>query len=120
LISSPKQDVHQKYRSSFSPDDPVARFNERFLLSLSSSPDCLILDDELNVLPLSRGKDIKPLEETLVEEQAGDQSVAKGKKRERKEEELKELKNEIGTTKLIGKVIKEAKTLDQVSDSYRK
>lgn len=74
------------------------------------------MDDELNVLPLSRGKDIKPIEETLIaEENSTDQSVGKGKKREKKDEELKELKGEIGTTKLVGKVIKEAKTLDQVS-----
>jgi N-acetyltransferase 10 len=32
---------------------PAARFNERLVLSLASNPHCLIMDDELNVLPTS-------------------------------------------------------------------
>lgn len=44
------QDVHACYRTS-SQNSVVARFNERFILSLSSCPDCLVLlDDELNVV----------------------------------------------------------------------
>ena len=43
--------------------DVVAHFNERFILSLSSCDDCLVLDDELNVLPVSRGKDIVAVDE---------------------------------------------------------
>lgn len=31
----------------------VNRFNERFLLSLADNPRCLVLDDALNVLPIS-------------------------------------------------------------------
>lgn len=31
----------------------VPRFNERFILSLSDCTSCLVLDDELNILPLS-------------------------------------------------------------------
>lgn len=53
-------DVHKRFRSegsSISSDDssadPVARFNERFLLSLSTCENCLVVDDELNVLPIS-------------------------------------------------------------------
>jgi N-acetyltransferase 10 len=34
--------------------DVVGRFNERFILSLASCEGCLVLDDELNVLPISR------------------------------------------------------------------
>ena len=29
------------------------RFNERLVLSLASNPNCLLMDDELNVLPTS-------------------------------------------------------------------
>lgn len=29
------------------------RFNERFLLSLSDNKRCLVLDDSLNILPIS-------------------------------------------------------------------
>jgi N-acetyltransferase 10 len=32
---------------------PAGRFNERLVLSLASNPHCLIMDDELNVLPTS-------------------------------------------------------------------
>jgi hypothetical protein len=31
----------------------AGRFNERLVLSLASNPHCLIMDDELNVLPTS-------------------------------------------------------------------
>lgn len=45
-------DVHARYRTE-SHKDVVGRFNERFLLSLGSCRACLVVDDELNVLPLS-------------------------------------------------------------------
>ena len=77
----------------------VARFNERFILSLGSCDDCLVLDDELNVLPISRGKDIKPIEE------------ARGKSKE--ESELKDLKDSLADTKPIGDLVKLSKTIDQ-------
>ncbi|KAF9291140.1 GNAT acetyltransferase 2-domain-containing protein [Linnemannia elongata] len=66
-------DVHSRYRTE-SHDDVVARFNERFILSLGSCPTCLVVDDELNVLPISLGKNVKPLpiktgEDALTDEQ---------------------------------------------------
>ncbi|KAL0961275.1 hypothetical protein HGRIS_006236 [Hohenbuehelia grisea] len=91
-------DVHARYRTS-SHDDVVARFNERFILSLGSCADCLVLDDELNVLPISRGKDIAPIEEDR----------GKGKV----ESELKDLKDSLANTKPIGELVKLTKTLDQ-------
>lgn len=91
-------DVHARYRTS-SHDSVVARFNERFILSLGSCDDCLVLDDELNVLPISRGKDI-----VAIEEERG-----KGKA----ESELKDLKESLADTKPIGELIKLAKTVDQ-------
>jgi N-acetyltransferase 10 len=80
----------------------VARFNERFILSLGSCEDCLVLDDELNVLPISSGKDISPLEDADVK--------GKGKV----ESELKELKEGLADTKPVGELVKLAKTIDQV------
>lgn len=39
------------------------RFNERLVLSLASNPNCVIMDDELNILPTStRVRDIRPIE----------------------------------------------------------
>jgi N-acetyltransferase 10 len=106
------QDVHSRYRTSTSLSSPVARFNERFLLSLGTNPSCLIVDDELNVLPLSAGKNIVALEE------GGGvglgRSAGKGKRREVEgEAELRELKEGLRDTKGVGEVVAEAKSLDQ-------
>eukprot|EP00127_Corallochytrium_limacisporum_P006349 Clim_evm60s225 gene=Clim_evmTU60s225 len=45
-------DVHRRYRTE-SHLDVTGRFNERFILSLSNCETCLLLDDQLSVLPLS-------------------------------------------------------------------
>lgn len=84
----------------------VARFNERFILSLGSCDDCLVLDDELNVLPISRAKDITPIEDTDLK--------GKGKA----ELELKELKDGLADTKPVGELITLAKTVDQVCNFW--
>ncbi|THH11570.1 hypothetical protein EW146_g7992 [Bondarzewia mesenterica] len=80
-------------------DSVVARFKERFILSLGSCDDCLVLDDELNVLSISRGKDIKAIEE--------DQD--KG----REQSELKELKDSLVDTKPVVELVNLARTTDQ-------
>jgi N-acetyltransferase 10 len=102
LTYSYVQDVHSRYRTS-SHDSVVARFNERFILSLGSCPDCLVLDDELNVLPISRGKDIKPIEET----------PRKSKETDPAEYQLRELRESLVDTKPAGDLVKLAKTIDQ-------
>ena len=89
--------MHARYRTS-SQHDVVARFNERFILSLSSCDDCLVLDDELNVLPISRGKDI---------------TVVKEERRKGQESELEELKQTLENTKPVGELVKLAKTVNQ-------
>lgn len=53
-------DVHKRYRTE-AHDDVVARFNERFLMSLGLCATCLVVDDELNVLPVSGGKNVHAL-----------------------------------------------------------
>jgi N-acetyltransferase 10 len=45
-------DVHARLRTE-AHADVTGRFNERLVLSLASNPACLLLDDELNVLPTS-------------------------------------------------------------------
>jgi N-acetyltransferase 10 len=46
-------DVHSRYRTEGGNGgaDIVPRFNERFILSLGRCNNCLICDDELNILP---------------------------------------------------------------------
>ena len=91
--------MHARYRTS-SHDSVVARFNERFILSLGACEDCLVLDDELNVLPISRGKDIKPYDDA----QKGKSKADAG---------LTELRASLTDTKPVGELVKLARTLDQ-------
>ena len=43
-------DVHERYCTE-SNQQIEHCFNERFILSLTSNPSCLCIDDELNLLP---------------------------------------------------------------------
>ena len=51
-LYSMTMDVHARFRTE-SHTEVVGRFNERFLLSLSHCQSCIVLDDELNILPIS-------------------------------------------------------------------
>jgi N-acetyltransferase 10 len=95
-------DVHSRYRTE-AHEDVVARFNERFILSLGSCESCLVVDDELNVLPVSGGKNVKPLPPPATE----DERVVGAKK------ELKEIKDSLADTQPVGSLITLAKTVDQ-------
>lgn len=92
-------DVHSRYRTESS-DDPVARFNERFILSLGSCRSALVLDDELNVLPISAGKDVKPIEGPPASNSA-------------ESKQLKELVDSLKETLPVGSVVPETVTIDQ-------
>lgn len=46
------QDVHERFRTE-SHSLAAGRFNERFLLSLASCKSCVVVDDELHILPIS-------------------------------------------------------------------
>lgn len=92
-------DVHARYRTE-AHDDVVARFNERFLLSLGSCATCLVVDDELNVLPISGGKHIKPLPP------ADDEFTPK-------QQELKELKDSLAEVQPAGSLVSLARTVNQ-------
>ncbi|KAJ5893311.1 RNA cytidine acetyltransferase [Penicillium taxi] len=95
-------DIHSRYRTE-AHDDVVARFNERFILSLGSCDSCLVVDDELNVLPISGGKNVKPLPPP---ETADDSNIGTKK-------ELKEIKDNLADTQPIGPLVSLAKTVDQ-------
>lgn len=93
-------DVHARYRTE-AHDDVVARFNERFLLSLASNPNCLVIDDELNVLPISGGKNIKALPPRDTKELTP------------KQKELKELKDSLEEVQPAGSLVALSKTINQ-------
>lgn len=92
-------DVHQRFRTE-AHQDLVCRFNERFLLSLASCKRCLMVDDQLSVLPISsHNLHVTPVE---VSVEASTNDV-----------ELKELKEQLRDTQPVGNLINCCKTLDQ-------
>ncbi|KAJ2377450.1 N-acetyltransferase 10 [Coemansia sp. RSA 2607] len=93
-------DVHARYRGSNAGGDVVGRFNERFMLSLADNPACLVVDDELNVLPVSRGKSVKPL-------------AAGNKAKDAKAEELQEIKRSMEDAPPVGALVGCTRTADQ-------
>lgn len=94
-------DVHARFRTE-SHQDVVARFNERFILSLASCSRCLVLDDELNVLPLSKhARKLTALPPGTESADSPDQI------------ELRELQQSLRETQPVGALVEQARTLDQ-------
>ncbi|CDI82164.1 hypothetical protein EAH_00065170, partial [Eimeria acervulina] len=61
-------DIHSRYKTeAFSSIDP--RFNMRMLLSLVSCRRCLVLDDELNILPINGGEALETASPALQQQQ---------------------------------------------------
>ncbi|KJX93964.1 nucleolar ATPase Kre33 like protein [Zymoseptoria brevis] len=94
-------DIHSRYRTE-AHGDVTARFNERFILSLGSCESCLVVDDEMNVLPISGGK-------SVVEKQISDEDNEKVKSRQ----ELEDIKENLADTKPVEDLVKLAETVDQ-------
>ncbi|KAL4797517.1 GNAT acetyltransferase 2-domain-containing protein [Aspergillus venezuelensis] len=94
-------DIHSRYRTE-AHDDVVARFNERFILSLGSCDSCLVIDDEMNVLPISGGKNVKPLPPPEGDDEK------KGPKKE-----LQKIKDDLAESQPVGSLVNLARTTDQ-------
>jgi N-acetyltransferase 10 len=94
-------DIHSRYRTE-AHGDVVARFNERFILSLGSCDSCLVIDDEMNVLPISGGKNV--IEKKPTEDDDGKTPATK---------ELEEIKESLADTQPVGSLVQLAKTVDQ-------
>ncbi|KAL8708308.1 MAG: hypothetical protein Q9220_006783 [cf. Caloplaca sp. 1 TL-2023] len=94
-------DIHSRYRTE-AHDDVVARFNERFVLSLGSCEACLFVDDELNVLPISGGKNVQPL--PPPDPEVVNPITTK---------ELSGIKESLIDTRPVGSLVQLAKTVDQ-------
>jgi N-acetyltransferase 10 len=95
------QDVHSRYRTD-AHEDVVPRFNERFLLSLGNCSTCLVVDDELNVIPISGARNVKPLPPPPEDESDTPQLRA-----------LKAVKEEYEDVKPLGALVETARTVDQ-------
>lgn len=94
-------DVHSRYRTE-AHDDVVARFNERFILSLGSCENILVVDDELNVLPISGAKNVKALPPKTDEDELTPHA-----------QELLNIKESLEDVQPAGSLVKIAKTVDQ-------
>lgn len=95
-------DVHSRYRTE-AHQDVVGRFNERFILSLASCKKCLVIDDQLNILPISSHvASIEALPPQAPDERLGPSDV-----------ELQELKESLQDTQPVGVLVDCCKTLDQ-------
>ncbi|XP_078046929.1 RNA cytidine acetyltransferase l(1)G0020 [Augochlora pura] len=91
-------DVHQRFRTE-AHQDVVGRFNERFLLSLASCKRCLVVDDQLNVLPLSsHNLQIEPVQKLASSEENA---------------ELDSLKETLKDTQPISSLVNCCRTIDQ-------
>eukprot|EP00033_Pygsuia_biforma_P002496 GCRY01002766.1.p1 GENE.GCRY01002766.1~~GCRY01002766.1.p1 ORF type:complete len:346 (-),score=55.94 GCRY01002766.1:4-921(-) len=96
-------DCHSRYRTD-TYQKVVGRFNERFLLSLATCKSCLVMDDELNILPISSvNRSIKPV--VLSEDEKENMTPA--------QLELLELKDNLADVQPVGALVETSKTLDQ-------
>ncbi|XP_051512314.1 RNA cytidine acetyltransferase-like [Myxocyprinus asiaticus] len=95
-------DVHSRYRTE-AHQDVVGRFNERFILSLSSCKTCVVIDDQLNILPISSHiTNIKPLPPKTQDDGPSP-----------RKQELKDLKESLQDTQPVGVLVDSCKTMDQ-------
>ncbi|CAG08734.1 unnamed protein product, partial [Tetraodon nigroviridis] len=96
------QDVHARYRTE-AHQDVVGRFNERFILSLASCKNCVVIDDQLNILPISSHMAaIKPVPPKTQEDGLSP-----------REQELKDLKESLQDTQPVGVLVDCCRTMDQ-------
>ncbi|KAF2221968.1 putative nucleolar ATPase Kre33 [Elsinoe ampelina] len=101
-LYSMSMDVHSRYRTE-AHDDVVARFNERFILSLGRCDSCLVVDDELNVLPISGGRSVQQLPPPDPDAQGKTPAQL----------ELANIKESLADAQPVGPLISLAKTVDQ-------
>ena len=95
-------DVHARYRTE-AHQDVVGRFNERFILSLASNKSCIVIDDQLNILPIS--SHVKNLPE--IPARTSETAMTK------EEAELKEIKDKFHDSQPTGVLLGRTRTLDQ-------
>ncbi|XP_071931337.1 RNA cytidine acetyltransferase 1-like isoform X3 [Coffea arabica] len=94
-------DVHERFRTE-AHHNIVSRFNERFLLSLGTCKSCLVMDDELNILPIS--SHVKSMNMSSIKE--GQLVSIEG-------QDLLNVKEQLHDVFPIGPLVKICTTLDQ-------
>ena len=111
-------DCHDRFRTD-AHATLVPRFNERFILGLSQCAACLVLDDELNILPISSkfgSGSSGGRSGGAVDASCSDQAVAAAvAAADAGGKELAALVRSLADTQPAGALVAACKTLDQVS-----
>jgi N-acetyltransferase 10 len=116
-LYSMTMDVHTRFRTE-AHHEIVPRFNERFILSLGECAGCLVLDDELNILPISSQVNHLPTsgemrvdeDDDFVDSHHGVDTTGTAEN-----PQLRELKLSLSDTPNVGALISLARTLDQAN-----
>ncbi|KAF0992198.1 hypothetical protein HZS_3122 [Henneguya salminicola] len=96
-------DVHARYRTE-SFQDIVHRFNERFMLSLNDCISCVIIDDNINILPIfSKNLHVEKVHKHSIEDLTASQL------------QLKQLCHSFNEIQPIGTLLGFCKTIDQAN-----
>ncbi|KAH9373238.1 hypothetical protein HPB48_004983 [Haemaphysalis longicornis] len=96
----------RRYRTE-AHQDVVGRFNERFILSLSSCESCLVVDDQLNILPVSSfAANISPVSRAV-------EASPPSSPLDPEAQELTELKASLQDTQPLGVLVNCCSTCDQ-------
>ncbi|KAL8436225.1 hypothetical protein Efla_003755 [Eimeria flavescens] len=97
-------DVHSRYKTeAFSHIRP--RYTERFLLSLVSCRRCLIVDDELNILPINGAPDPQACPEAALLQQ----------QQQEQQQELQQIKDKVQHAPPLDALVKLCVTKDQAN-----
>ena len=106
-LHSLSMDVHARYKTSQF-NTVIPRFNERFIMSLMNCDNCLVIDDELTVLPVSQGKHVKPPPTSIVTAMTSLLEVQDAP-------ELASLKLQYEDNQILYNLLQKTKTTDQAS-----
>ena len=105
-LHSLSMDVHARFKTSQF-DTVIPRFNERFIMSLMNCDNCLVIDDELTVLPVSQAKH--------VTSPAANVTAMTSLLEVEDTPQLKLLKEEHADNEILYNLLKKAKTSDQAA-----
>lgn len=95
-------DIHSRFRTE-SHQSITPRFNERFILSLTTCSNCMVIDDQMQILPISSSTlEIKGLPKLSLDDSMTPSYA-----------ELKSLKENVKDVVPLGSIISCCKTLDQ-------
>eukprot|EP00826_Nyctotherus_ovalis_P064141 TRINITY_DN9403_c0_g4_i3.p1 TRINITY_DN9403_c0_g4~~TRINITY_DN9403_c0_g4_i3.p1 ORF type:complete len:953 (-),score=281.49 TRINITY_DN9403_c0_g4_i3:149-3007(-) len=103
-------DVHDRFRTQ-GQQNIEPRFNERFILSLAKCQSCIVMDDELNVLPISSHIKDFPKE---PEELKGDVEIEEAKRPQpKKGSSLVAIKTAVKSSEALVRLVDLCRTADQ-------